>query len=465
MLFILAIVGGLLLMMGHQTRSEALFYYFRLEDQVPENHLLRLIDRHVSFDFVREKLRDSYSDTGRPSIDPEVLLRILLIGYLYGITSERKLIEELRMHLAWRWFTGLGFDQEIPHHSTFSKNRHGRFQESKLFEELFEQIVQRCGNVGLVKGEHLSVDGSFIQADANHGSRIPREQLAEAAQVNRTVRQYLTELEEQNGEGEPPVHEQDKVSTTDPDATFLTTGKRPAELGYFDNYLVDNASCVIVGVQATAARLSQESAAAREMIERFHEREGRYPQSLGADTGYGNGELLHWLEERHITPYMPLKENTQRHHNELYGIEKFSYDAAANRFVCPEGKTLTYVGVNDRNRVHVYASTLKRCRDCPQKPQCTNGRSRFLSIHIHEPARQRAKELAKTPAFAKAQRARRKVEALFGELKNQIGLRRLRLRRLKFVREQFYLAATVQNLKRLVRFLSGRPIKPGMVTA
>jgi transposase len=107
---------------------------FRLEDQVPENHLLRLIDKHISFEFVRRQLKDSYSETGRPSIDPELLLRMLLIGYLYGISSERKLVEELRMHLAWRWFTGLAFDQEIPHHSTFSKNRHGRFQESKLFE-------------------------------------------------------------------------------------------------------------------------------------------------------------------------------------------------------------------------------------------------------------------------------------------------------------------------------------------
>src|SRR5215468_5030457 len=143
MLCWISMVGGLL-MMGHHSRGEALFYYFRLEDQVPENHLLRLIDKHVSFDFVRERLKGSYSDTGRPSIDPELLLRILLIGYLYGITSERKLVEELRMHLAWRWFTGVGFDQEIPHHSTFSKNRHGRFQESKLFEQLFEEIVGCC---------------------------------------------------------------------------------------------------------------------------------------------------------------------------------------------------------------------------------------------------------------------------------------------------------------------------------
>ena len=180
MLCWILIVGGLLIMMGQHDRSEALFYYFRLEDQVPETHLLRLIDQHISFAFVREKLKESYSETGRPSIDPELLLRILLIGYLYGITSERKLVEELRMHLAWRWFTGLGFDQEIPHHSTFSKNRHGRFQESKLFEQLFEQIVKQCVEVGLVQGKHLSVDGSFVEANAAKESRIPRQQLGNA---------------------------------------------------------------------------------------------------------------------------------------------------------------------------------------------------------------------------------------------------------------------------------------------
>src|ERR1700739_3725129 len=120
MLLWIAIVGGLTVVMGQRRRSESLFYYFRLEDRVPENHLLRLIDKHIDCGFVRERLKDSYSDTGRPSIDPELLLRIL-IGYLYGISSERTLVEELRMHLAWHWFTGLGFDQEIPHHSTFRR--------------------------------------------------------------------------------------------------------------------------------------------------------------------------------------------------------------------------------------------------------------------------------------------------------------------------------------------------------
>jgi transposase len=453
MLCWISMVGGLLIMMGHHSRGETLFYYFRLEDQVPENHLLRLIDKHISFEFVRQQLKASYSETGRPSIDPELLLRILLIGYLYGITSERKLVEELRMHLAWRWFTGLGFDQEIPHHSTFSKNRHGRFQESKLFEQLFEQIVARCLQAGLVRGDELSVDGSFVEANAAKESRVPREQLAEAAQVHRTVRQYLKEVEEQNPV-EEPVHQQEQVSTTDPDSTYATKGGTPARLGYYDNYLMDNHSCIIVGVQATAARLSQETVAAQDMIDRFARWQGREPVSVSADAAYGNGEFVQWLTERDIIPYMRTRDSVHRKNSPFYGPERFTYQAESNSYRCPAGQQLNYVGLNVRNRAHAYIGSSKRCGACLLKAQCTSGKYKYLAIHMHEQARQRARALAETPAFAQAQRQRRKVEALFAELKNQIGLRRLRLRRMKFVREQFFLAAAAQNLKRLVRFLS-----------
>jgi hypothetical protein len=372
---------------------------------------------------------------------------------LYSITSERKLVEELRMHLAWRWFTGLGFDQEIPHHSTFSKNRHGRFEESKLFEELFEQIVKQCVEVGLVQGQHLSVDGSFVEANASKESRIPREQLAEAAQVNQTVRQYLVELEQQNPT-EEPVHQQEQVSTTDPDSTYATKGGTSARLGYYDNYLVDNHSCVIVGVQATAARMSQETVAAQDMLTRFSAWQGGEPWSVAADATYGNGEFLQWLLDRGITPYMRTRDSALRKNNPGYGPERFTYLPESNSYRCPAGEQLNYVGLNVRNRAHAYIGSAKRCGACSQKAQCTSGRYKYLAIHVHESARQRARELANTPEFCQAQRERKKVEALFAELKNHIGLRRLRLRRIKFVREQFFLAATAQNIKRLVRYLS-----------
>ena len=260
MLCLIAILGGLLLMMGQHSRSESLFYYFRIEDHVPENHLLRLIDRHVSFDFVREQLRDSYSDTGRPSIDPEVLLRILLLGYLYGITSERKaggrVAHAPGMALVHR--AGLRPGDPAPLDVLEEPPRTVSGVESVSGAvRAHRRAVHRRG---LVKGEHMSVDGSFIQANANHHSRIPREQLAEAAQVNTERGSTCGNWKRRTEMGSRCIS---RIRCRPRIRTRPTPPRqgRPAELGYFDNYLIDNQSCVIVGVQATSARLSQESAA------------------------------------------------------------------------------------------------------------------------------------------------------------------------------------------------------------
>ena len=206
--------------------------------------------------------------------------------------------------------------------------------------------------------------------------------------------------------------------------------------------------------------MSQETVAARDMIPRFTEWQGREPASVAADTTYGNGEFLGWLLERKITPYMRTRDSIHRKNSPFYGPERFTYQPEHNRYICPAGQPLNYGGRNDRNRTYAYIGTRKRCGACSLKAQCTSGAFRYLAIHMDEPARQRARELARTPEFATAQRHRKKVEALFAELKNQIGLRRLRLRRLKFVREQFFMAAAAQNIKRLVRFVSQPPTAP-----
>jgi hypothetical protein len=220
--------------------------------------------------------------------------------------------------------------------------------------------------VGLVEGKHLSVDGSFVEANAAKESRIPREQLREAAQVHQTVRQYLQEVEEQNPV-EEPVHEQDQVSTTDPDSTYATKGGTPARLGYYDNYLVDNESCVIVGVQATAARMSQETVAAQDMLRRFAHCQGREPVSVAADATYGNVEFVQWLLDRGITPYMRTRDSARRKNNPGYGPERFTYQPESNTYLCPAGEHLNYVGLNVRNRAHAYIGSAKRCGACSQK--------------------------------------------------------------------------------------------------
>ena len=436
-------------MMGQLPRMESLFYYFRLEDQIPEDHLLRLIDRYVDLSFVRERLKSFYSSIGRPSVDPEVLLRLLLVGYLYGITSERRLLEEVRMHLAYRWFTRLGFEQEIPDHSTFSKNRHGRFRQSGVFREVFEEIVRRCLEAGLVQSQNMAVDGTMVGANASQGSRVPREKLEEAAQVSRTVQEYLAELEQVN-----PVSDVETISTTDPDAVWATKGG-PAMMAYYDNYLIDTASRVILDVEATPALSRQEMVAARRMVERV-EKLGLKPESLGADKAYGSGEFLAWLLARGVQPHIPVidrRHQTGGH----FTRDQFRYDSTENVYYCPEGKPLRYRGQHRTERGSSYCSTAAQCQGCPQKMRCSPTAYRTLFIHSDEPARQVARALAGTPAYERSRRARYKIEALFAELKQRMSMQRVRLRRLWNVSEQFLLAATAQNLKRLVRFLAQRP--------
>jgi transposase len=449
-------------MIGTRLQTTAMFHYFCLDDWLPADHLLRAIDRHVDFRTIRDQLRPLYSPIGRPSIDPEVLLRILLIGYLYGITSERRLLEEVGYNLAYRWFTGLGFDQSIPDHSTFSKNRHGRFRDSSVFRDFFESVVQNCVDVGLVQGERLSVDGTAIAANASSQSRIPRQQISEAAKVSRTLREYLAEIEATNPvqpEQTEAVAKDAKISSSDPDATWATKGGVPAQLSYYDNYLIDNESNIIVDVEATPARFSQEVTAARTMIERSISRFAIMPQSLGADKAYGSGEFLAWLLDRDIAPHIRVIDRT-RQDPDHFSRQDFVFEPDINAYRCPAGKLLTYRGIGRASRVYTYNASPKDCAPCALKVNCTSGRGRRLVVTFDEPARQRTQEISGTEAYWRSWRERKKVEVLFAELKNVINVKRFRLRRLRHVSEQTLLAATAQNIRRLIRFKSPAMVVP-----
>jgi len=438
-----------------------MFYYFRLEDQIPEHHLLKRVDRHVDFSFVRERLKDAYSPVGRPSIDPEILLRMLLVGYLYGITSERRLVEEVRMHLAYRWFTRLGLEQEVPDHSTFSKNRHGRFRQSGIFLEIFEEIVRCCIGRGLVEGKRVTMDGTVVAANASPQRGVKREQLPEVAKVSRTVREYLAEVAQENPVSEPEENPPAPNSVaarcgspTDPDACWAAKWG-PAVPSYYDHYLIDNPSCIILGVEATPVRFREETLAARRMLQQVKERFDICPGSLGADKGYGSGEFLAWLLERSIQPHIPVIDRRHQTHRR-FTRDQFQYDPAENVFRCPQGQLLRYHSLSRQNQGYIYRTTGSQRRGCAVKKRCTPAPFRKILVHWYERARQVARDLVQTPAYAQSRRDRNKIEALFSELKQRIGLRRARLRRRWNVGEQFYLAATAQNLKRLVRFLAKR---------
>jgi transposase len=275
-------------MMGRQSAQPEWFYRVRLEDHVPADHLLRRMDAVLSFDPLRATLAGYYSPIGRPSIDPELMLRMLLIAYAYGIRSERRLCQEVHLNLAYRWFCRLGLEGTVPHHSTFSKNRYGRFQASGIYRLLFEGAVRQCQVAGLVGGEGFAVDGTAIQADANFDRHVSSseelQQRIDSASVSRPVQAYLDAL---NAE----IPEKDKtdaparLSLTDPQAAWYQKHKQ-AGFGYYSNYLIDTEHAVIVSVEATSARPSQEVAAARSMLERVEQQHALKPKRLAADKLY-----------------------------------------------------------------------------------------------------------------------------------------------------------------------------------
>ena len=437
--------------MGRQAISEQLFYDFRLEDHVPEKHLLRQLDKVLRFDSIRAALVSYYSHTGRPSIDPELMLRMMLVGYAYGIRSDRRLCEEVHLNLAYRWFCRLGLEGRIPDQSTFSKNRYGRFQESGIYRTLFEEVVGQCQGAGLVGGEGFAVDGTLIAANVNYAKHVPSAEdlrrVVHPASVSRPVRAYLDALDAALPEGDKEAFRPAQLSVTDPQAAWSQKNKHAA-FGYYSNYLIDTQHAVIVGVEATPARPSQEVVAARTMLDRATQRHGLKPQRLAADKLYGSGAFLSWLVERKVEPHIPVIDRR----DQVKGIlprEAFTYDAQRDAYTCPEGKTIPLHGVTTARRM--YRAKEDDCRPCPQKATCTKGLARYLSRHSDEDVRDQARALAQTEAYARSRRERKKVEMLFAHLKQQFRFRRLKLRGLSGATEECLLAATVQNLRRLIR--------------
>ena len=299
-------------MMGIQGTPARLFYDFCLEEHVPVDHVLRGIDRHLALDDLRQSVKPFYSAMGRPSVDPELMIRMLIVGYCMGIRSERRLCEETHLNLAYRWFCRLGLDGRVPDHSTFSKNRHGRFRESDALRRLFESVVQRCIAEGLVSADGFAVDASLIAADANKQRSVPSrewksEEIKETA--TRATQEYLATLDNAAFGAASPVTPK-FISRSDPAAQWTGAHKGHAFFAYANNYLIDTDHGVIVDVEATRAIRQAEVGAARTMLERTETRFGIKPASLAADSAYGSAESLAWLVKRkEIAPHIPVSTN------------------------------------------------------------------------------------------------------------------------------------------------------------
>jgi transposase len=442
-----------------------------MEDIVPEGHLLRLVDQHIDFGFIKNKVRHLYSHTGRPSIDPEILLRMLLIGYLYGITSERRLCEEVKMHIGYRWFVGLNMEDTVPDHSTFSKNRHERFAESGICQEIFDEIVRQCTEKGLLTGKHITVDSTYIRANASFKSLEP-------IVVEMKPKEYIEKLEKENPVEDKPwepgddyPHRGQKISNdthrskTDPDARLSRKSFRATtDLYHAATYVMDNKSRIIIGSDVGKPNLRTDSEKAISQIRRIKWNYKILPQSLGADKGYATGEFINNLVKENIQPHIPILEYQKHNHKGIYTREAFTYDEAKDMYICPEGKEMRYWGIHKHSRQHVYRARTKDCTACVKKDECTKDRARSVGFHIYEDSIKKAKELNKTKEYRISQKMRKRIEELFGEAKEFMGMRQAKFRTLKFVREQVLMTATAQNIKRMVKLLTGmRPKATALV--
>jgi IS5 family transposase len=386
-------------------------------------------------------------------------MRMLIVGYCFGIRSERRLCEEVHLNLAYRWFCRLGLEDTVPDHSTFSKNRHGRFRDSDALRFVFEQVLQRCVREGLVGGEGFAVDASLIKADANRQRGVPGAEAdwSGLPSITRPVREYLAALDAAVLEKNTPKN----ISLTDPAAQWSAAGG-PAFYAYSANYLIDTAAGIVVDVEATAAHKTAEINAARTMIERVEERLALKPQRLIGDMNYGTAEILGWMvEEKKIEPHVPVWDKTQRD-DETLSSRDFEWDERANEYRCPQGQPLrSEWRAFKRPRTHItkantiiYHASQAACSQCPIKARCCpNTPRRGIARSVHESARDIARNVAKTDSYRQSRKDRKKVEMLFAHLKRILKLDRLRLRGLSGAHDEFLLAATAQNLRRMAKWL------------
>jgi IS5 family transposase len=402
------------------------------------------------------------------------MIRMLIVGYVFAIRSERRLCSEVQVNLAYRWFCQLGIEDRIPDHSVFCRARHERFRESDALRRVFEGVVAKCIAAGLVGGEGFSIDASLIKADVDKKKRMPGDQpiaWPKAEEASRAVREYLQTLDAARSEEESSGSDDDRsigggrrkppkeVSLTDPQAAWVGRKSTDPFFAYDANYLIDNKAGIIVDAEGTRANRIAEIAITETMIERVKSRFDLRPRRLAGDTVYGAVRLLKWLVDRGITPHIPVWDKSARSDG-TFSRSDFVFDPERNIYVCPGGAKLTSTGNIDQGHIVYYRASKNDCSTCSLKQKCTTAIVRKITGDLNEEVRDQVRALANTDAFHRSRRERKKVEMRFAHMKRILKLDRLRLRGLSGVKDEVLLTATAQNLRRLAKLLCRPPPTP-----
>ena len=440
--------------------------FVSIEELVPTDHLLRKIDSVIDFDFIRDKVKDLYcADNGRPAIDPVVLFKMLFLGYLFGIRSERQLIRDIQVNVAYRWFLGFGLTDKIPDASTISQNRRRRFTESTIYQEIFDEIVLQAMRKRLLNGAVLYTDSTHLKASAN-------KHKFKKKQVVRATREYVEALDsaiskDRQAHGKKPLKVKEspeeareiKESTTDPDSGYMVRDGKPKGFFYLDHRTTCGKHNLITDTHVTPGNV-HDSLPYLERLDRQRERFGFETTAVGLDAGYMTAPICKGLEDRDIYGVIGYRRPTHIQ-GRLYKRD-YVYDPDQNIYLCPNGQKLTYRTTN-REGYREYRSDPAICRNCPLRGQCTSNAQAIKTItrHVWEDYKEKVDSHRKT-ASGKAIYKRRKetVERSFADAKQLHGHRYVRMRGLLRAQEQCFLSAACQNMKKMALLLC-KPKKKG----
>jgi len=437
-----------------------------LDELVPNEHILKRVDKTVDFEFIREKTAHLYcQDNGRPAVDPVVLFKMIFIGYLFGIRSERQLVKEIQVNVAYRWFLGFDFTTKVPDASTISQNRRRRFSESTIYQDIFDEIVLFAIKKRLVDGKRLYTDSTHLKASANKNKFV-------LAEVQKSTRSYLDQLELDVAEdravhGKKPLKEKErevglkeiKQSTTDPESGFMVRDGKPRGFFYLDHRTVDGKLALITDTHVTPANV-HDSIPYLDRLDRQCERFGFTVESVGLDAGYNTAAICKGLEDRNILGVVA-------HHSRIpvkgrMAKRKYRYDADADCYICPNNCQLCYQ-TTERGGNRLYVSAPADCRVCPLLSTCTASatQQKVLTRHVWEGYRERARD-NRLSAYGKEIYARRKetVERSFADAKQLHGHRYARMRGLRNVQEQSLLCAWAANIKKIALALTKGGLAP-----
>ena len=446
-------------MMTKRTAIQPKIQFLTIEDLMPEEHFLRDAYKAIDFNFVYDKVEHLYSSVGRPSIDPVIIVKMLLIGYFYGIFSERKLMNEIQVNIAYRWFLGMDLDEAIPDHSTLSQLRRRKFNDSRLFEDIFDEIVRKCIEIGLVKGEVLLTDSTHIRANTANDKREVIEvkvepsaymkKLDETALAEGLIKE-LSELKDET--------KQVTKSTTDPDCGILNRPGKPTGFHYLNHQTVDGGSGIITDVHVTPANTTDHAHHApriKYQIEKF----GFDTKAVGGDAGYDEPEIHADMLAMGISTYIPRKARGFSEDDGIFTRDDFLYNHSLDAYICPNGCILNYKSFKKGGGAKRHTSKTSDCAKCPLREKCLRGKqkSRRIERSYHWTEYEKQHENDGSDRYLGVQRLRKIwCEGTFSHQKARHCMIRAKMRGIVQTTGQCLLSACAVNLKRMIKWMKSR---------